>query len=64
MLISTTIRKSVSGILLFAGLLSFAASCKKDKDNNSPEPPTATQRIREFKTGDEFIRFDYNAPGI
>ncbi len=63
MLISTTIQKSVSGFLLFAGLLSGTVSCKKDKDNNSPEPPPATQRIKEFKTGEEFIRFDYNAAG-
>lgn len=63
MLISTTIQKSVSGFLLFASLLSGTVSCKKDKDNNSPEPPPAAQRIKEFKTGEEFIRFDYAAAG-
>jgi hypothetical protein len=64
MQISTTVRKSISGFIMFAGLLSGAVSCKKDKDNNSPEPPPpAAQRIKEFKTGEEFIRFDYNAAG-
>jgi len=63
MQIITTIRKSVSGLLLFAGILSVAVSCKKDKDNDSPEPPPVAQRIKEFKTGEEFIRFDYNAAG-
>lgn len=63
MRISTTIQKSVSGFLLFTGLVSGAISCKKDKDNNSPEPPPAAQRIKEFKTGEEFVRFDYNAAG-
>lgn len=59
---STTIRKSVSNLLLFAGLMTGAVSCKKDKDN-SPEPAPAAERIKEFKTGDEFIRFDYNTAG-
>ena len=36
---------------------------KKTKTINSPEPPPAAQRIKEFKTGEEFIRFDYNAAG-
>jgi hypothetical protein len=59
---STSIRKNVLNLFLFAGLLTGAVSCKKDKDN-SPEPPPTAERIKEFKTGDEFIRFDYNAAG-
>lgn len=58
----TSIRKNVLNLFLFAGLLTGAVSCKKDKDN-SPEPPPAAERIKEFKTGEEFIRFDYNTAG-
>ncbi len=49
-----------------AALVSGTMSCKKDKDN-SPQPPPdpipAAQKLKEFKTGDEFIRFEYNAAG-
>jgi hypothetical protein len=64
MRIKTSIRKTVSGFILFAGLLTGAVSCKKDKDNSpAPPPPPAAQKIKEFKTGEEFVRFDYNAAG-
>jgi hypothetical protein len=59
---STTTRKSLAAFLLFASLLTGPASCKKDKEN-PPVPPPVAERIKEFKTGEEFIRFDYNAAG-
>ena len=62
MKIKSTIQQSALSFLLFAGLLSGTASCKKDKNENSTPPP-ATERIKEFKTGDEFVRFDYSAAG-
>ena len=61
---STTFTKSISGLLLLTGLLTMTVSCKKDKDNSpEPTPPPVAQRLKEFKTGEEFIRFDYNAAG-
>lgn len=64
MRIRTTIQKTVSGFLLAAGLLSSVTSCKKDNDNSpAPPPPPPAERIKEFKTGEEFIRFDYNTAG-
>lgn len=66
MLSTTTIRKSIGGLLLMAVLASGTASCKKDKDNSpepTPTPNPAAQKLKEFKTGEEFIRFDYNAAG-
>jgi len=65
MQIKSTIRQSVSVFLLFTALLTGAVSCKKDKDENTtpPPPPPPTERLKEFKTGDEFIRFDYNVAG-
>jgi hypothetical protein len=60
----TTIRKTLSGFFVFTALLTGAVSCKKDKDNSpAPPPPAGTERIKEYKTGDEFVRFDYNAAG-
>ena len=59
----TTISKSVTGFLLLAGLLTGATSCKKDKDENTTPPPVNTERIKEFKTGEEFIRFEYTTAG-
>ncbi len=58
-------RQILSAFLLFTGLLAGTVSCKKDK-NDAPEPtppPSAAQKIKEFKDGEEFIRFDYNAAG-
>lgn len=63
MKMKTTIRQSVSAFLLFAGLLTGVASCKKDKDENNLPPPVNAEKIKEFKTGEEFIRFEYAATG-
>jgi len=65
MKLSSSTRQTLSAFLLFTGLLTSTASCKKDK-NDFPEPtppPPAAQKIKEFKDGEEFIRFDYNAAG-
>ncbi len=59
----TNIRKTVSGFILFAGLLTGAVSCKKDNDNSPVPPPPPAERIKEFKTGEEFIRFEYTSAG-
>jgi hypothetical protein len=63
MKIRSTIQQGTLSLLLFASLLVTAVSCKKDKDENSTPPPVLNERIREFKTGDEFVRFDYSAAG-
>jgi hypothetical protein len=63
MKIGSTIQQGALAFLLFAGLLSGTASCKKDKNENSTPPPAQAERIKEFKTGDEFVRFDYSAAG-
>jgi hypothetical protein len=55
-------KKSITQILLFTGLIIGLASCKKDKDD-APNNPPITERIKEYKEGDEFIRFDYNVAG-
>lgn len=47
-------------IALF-GLVAFS-SCQKESTTGNPPPPAAT-KIKEFKNGDEFIRFTYNADG-
>jgi hypothetical protein len=59
----STIQQSALSFLLFAGLLTGVISCKKDKNENSTPAPAVTERIKEFKTGDEFIRFDYSTAG-
>ena len=57
-------RPFLSAFLLFTGLLAGTVSCKKDKnDSPEPTPPPAVQKIKEFKDGEEFIRFDYTAAG-
>ncbi|MEP7372169.1 MAG: hypothetical protein ABI675_02195 [Chitinophagaceae bacterium] len=64
MQIKSTFRQRVFSFLLFTSLLTGVVSCKKDKNENpTPAPPPATELIKEFKTGDEFIRFDYSAAG-
>lgn len=63
MKMKTTIRQSVSALLLFTGLLTGAVSCKKDKDENNTPPPVNSEKIKEFKNGEEFIRFEYAAAG-
>ena len=64
MQLKSVLRKSVSLVLLSAGLLTGFSSCKKDKDGGStPPPPVQSQVLKEFKTGDEFVRFDYNGAG-
>lgn len=61
----STIRKSIKGLFLAALLACGAIACKKDKDKADapPPPPPVSQKLKEVKTGDEFIRFDYNAAG-
>jgi len=63
MQIKSIFRQRAFSFLLFTGLLTGAVSCKKDKNENPTPPPPATELIKEFKTGDEFIRFDYSAAG-
>jgi hypothetical protein len=64
MKMNASIRKSAIGFLLLAGLVTGTVSCKKDKDENpAPPPPVATEKIKEFKTGEEFIKFEYANDG-
>ncbi|MFC0774805.1 hypothetical protein [Terrimonas alba] len=60
---SKATRQLFSNLFLFTALTTSVVSCKKEKDNNDPTPPPASQRIKEFKNGEEFIRFDYNVNG-
>ncbi len=47
-------------MLVFATMLAAFSSCNKDKDN--PGTP-AVLRIAEYKNGEDFARFFYNADG-
>ena len=57
-----TARKNLSILLLLTAIL-FITSCQKENDEprHIPSPPTSA--ITEFKNGEEFIRFEYNADG-
>ena len=57
-----TNRNWTNALLIMGSLITFMASCKKD-DNPKPPPSPVTQKLAEFKKGDEFIRLDYNADG-
>jgi hypothetical protein len=48
--------------ILFASIVLIAFSCKKDNDQKPPPPPAAS-KLAEYKNGEEFIRFQYNADG-
>ena len=55
-------RNTFSLVLLTAVL--FFASCKKDDNPNpAPPPPPPAPKIQEFKDGDDFMKFEYNADG-
>lgn len=58
---SKATRQLFSGLFLFTALTTSIISCKKD--NNDTTPPPASQRIKEFKNGEQFVRFDYNVNG-
>ena len=60
---SKATRQLFSSLFLFTALTTGIVSCKKEKDGDVPTPPPASQRIKEFKSGEEFVRFDYNANG-
>lgn len=61
--IKSTIKPRVFNFILLAGLLTGVVSCQKEKDESSIPPPAGSERIHEFKAGDEFVRFDYSAAG-
>jgi len=61
--IKSTIKPRVFNFILLAGLLTGAVSCQKEKDENPMPAPAASERIHEFKSGDEFVRFDYSTAG-
>ncbi|HEX5024527.1 MAG TPA: hypothetical protein VFV68_04610, partial [Agriterribacter sp.] len=53
--------QKATSILLLAGILLFA-SCKKD-EHPAPEPQPIPVKLQEYRDGDDFIRFQYNADG-
>lgn len=58
--------KAAKGFLLTATLVSTIIACKKDKDNipdPNPDPGNSVQRLKEFKHGDDLVRFEYNNEG-
>ena len=48
--------------MLFTVLLSGLSSCKKDKDEPAPQQP-ASELLKQYKTGEEYIKFSYNTGG-
>ncbi len=54
-------KKNAVHFVLVSSLLIFMGSCKKDK-KDAPAPPVSA-KIQEYRDGDEFIRFNYNADG-
>jgi hypothetical protein len=51
-------------LALILGLTMTLFSCKKDKDNEpGPGPGPSTAQIAEFRTGDEYVKFNYNGDG-
>lgn len=59
---ATTTRQKLFSLFLTGTLLLALASCDKDKSNN-PDPKPATAKIKEYKNGEEFVRFTYNTDG-
>src|SRR5215203_5370473 len=48
-------------LVLFSTVLLLVSSCKKD---DAPAPtPVPAAKLAEYKDGDDFIRFQYNADG-
>lgn len=58
-----TITRPIPVIVLLGSILTFPASCKKDKTENTPPPVSVTTKIKEYKNGEDFIKFEYNADG-
>lgn len=57
-------KQTLSALVVFTSLLAGISSCKKDKDNvSNPDPVTAAGKLQEYKNGEDFIRFEYNADG-
>lgn len=59
----TTILSKFTRTFLFVGLISGFVACQKDPVPGPAPEPTPTAKIKEFRNGDEFIRFTYNADG-
>lgn len=67
MLTSASILSRFSKAFLFVGLLAGFIACKKEESNSpapGPDPnPVPAAKLKEFRNGDEFIKFFYNADG-
>jgi hypothetical protein len=62
MRIKTTLRQLIPAIILLGGVVTGTVSCQKDKKEN-PSPATGSGDLKEYKNGEDFIRFTYNADG-
>ena len=55
-------KQALTGLVLLAGLMLTAASCKKDKDN-TPDSPGDNIRVAEVKNDDRQVNFFYDGSG-
>lgn len=63
MRLKTTLNRVMPAIVLFGSLLAGLSSCKKDNNENTPPPVSVTTKIKEYKNGEDFIKFEYNGDG-
>ncbi len=58
----TVVQQKIFRLFLVSSMLLTLVSCQKEKSAN-PSPAPATAKIKEYKNGDEFVHFTYNADG-
>lgn len=56
-------KRSISRILLIAGVAASMVACKKDKDNNPGGGNGSGSKIASFSDGETYAKFEYNADG-
>ncbi len=56
-------RRNQFSLALFSVLVLLVSSCKKDDNPNPAPPPPQQAKLQEYKDGEDFIRFQYNADG-
>lgn len=54
--------RNTIGITLFTATMFFSA-CDKEDSTQKPTEPVTSAKLTEFRSGEDFIRFEYNADG-